>query len=213
MKLYSYWRSSASWRVRIALHYKELAFEYVPVHIVDKEQQSAAYRALNPFAQVPTLEIVDGQRTLHLAQSLAIIEYLDERYPEKHLYPTERGERAFARQLAEIVNAGIQPYQNLPILGIIKDELGGDSKAIARRFNAQGLEALEALVAGRAGRFMIGDTPTIADVCLVPQLYSARRYGVDLASLPTLLRVEAACNELPAFAAAHPDVQPDAPKP
>ncbi len=212
MRLYNYWRSSASWRVRIALHYKELAFEYVPVQIVERQQQAATYRALNPLQQVPLLEIEDAGHTLHLAQSLAIIEYLDERYPERRLLPTGRAERAFVRQLAENVNAGIQPFQNLPVLNIVKDELGGDAQAFARHFNSRGLEALEALVAGRAGRFMYGDTPTIADLCLVPQIYSARRFNVDVAAFPTLLRVEAACNELPAFVAAHPDRQPDAPK-
>jgi maleylpyruvate isomerase len=212
MKLHNYWRSSASWRVRIALHHKELPFEYVPVQIVEKQQQAPGYTAMNPLAQVPTLELDEGGRAIYLAQSLAIMEYLEERYPEKRLYPTDRADRALARQLAEVVNAGIQPFQNLPVLGIVKDELGGDAQAFARRFNARGLEAIEALSARRAGRFLIGDAPTVADVCLVPQMYSARRFGVDVQAFPTLVRIEAACNELGAFAAAHPDAQPDAPK-
>jgi maleylpyruvate isomerase len=212
MKLYNYWRSSASWRVRIALHHKELPFEYVPVHIVEKQQLETTYKARNPMAQVPTLEIDDGDRTLQISQSLAIIEYLEERFPQPHLLPQDRAARARARQMAEVVNAGIQPFQNLPILGFVKDELGGDEKAFARRFNARGLEALEQMAQGSVGRFLVGDEPSIADVCLVPQLYSARRFGVDVDAFPTLLRVEAACVELRSFAAAHPDKQPDAPK-
>jgi maleylpyruvate isomerase len=211
MKLYNYWRSSASWRVRIALKHKGLSYDYVPVQIVDKEQNLPAYRTRNPMQQVPTLEIDDGDKTLFIGQSLAIIEYLEERFPSPRLYPAERGARARARQMAELVNAGIQPFQNLPVLGYVKDELSGDDKAFARRFNTRGLEALEALATSSAGRFLVGDEPTIADVCAIPQLYSARRFGVTLDAFPTLLRVEAACNELAAFAAAHPDRQPDAP--
>lgn len=211
MKLYNYWRSSASWRVRIALHHKGLAFEYVPVQIVDKEQNQPGYKARNPMQQVPTLEIDDGDKTLQIGQSLAIIEYLEERFPSPRLLPAERGARARARQMAEIVNAGIQPFQNLPTLAFVKDELGGDDKAFARRMNLRGLEALEALAQSSAGRFLVGDEPSVADLCLIPQMYSARRFGATLDALPTLLRIEAACSELAAFAAAHPDKQPDAP--
>jgi len=211
MKLYNYWRSSASWRVRIALNHKGLAYEYVPVQIVEKEQNQPGYRTRNPMQQVPTLELDDGDKTLQLGQSLAIIEYLEERYPSPRLYPEERAARARARQMAEVVNAGIQPFQNLPILAFIKDELGGDDKGFARRMNTRGLEALEAMAMSSAGRFLVGDTPSIADVCAIPQLYSARRFGVALEAFPTLLRTEAACSELAAFAAAHPDKQPDAP--
>jgi maleylpyruvate isomerase len=211
MKLYNYWRSSASWRVRIALHYKSLPFEYLPVQIVERQQNQIEYAKKNPMQQVPTLELEDEGQSLHLAQSLAIIEYLEERFPTPALLPPTRAGRARARQLAECVNAGIQPFQNLPILAFIKDDLGADSNAFARRWNLRGLEAIEQL-ADAGGRFLVGDSPTIADVCLIPQLYSARRFGADLAPFETLLRIEAACNELPAFAAAHPDRQPDAPR-
>ena len=212
MKLFNYWRSSASWRVRIALGHKGVAYTYVPVHIVNSEQHQLSYRARNPMQQVPTLEIDDGERTLEIGQSLAIIEYLEERFPKPHLLPEDRAGRARARQLAEIINSGTQPFQNLPILNYLKDELGADPKQLAARMNARGLEAVEALSAGTHTRVLVGDAPSIADLCLVPQLYSARRFGVDLEPFPTLLRVEAACGELPAFIAAHPDRQPDAPK-
>ncbi len=212
MTLYNYWRSSASWRVRIALHHKQLPFTYVPVHIVNHEQAAPDYAGKNPMQQVPTLEVDEDGRTLHLGQSLAIIEYLEERYPERPLLPEGRVARAHVRQLAECVNAGIQPFQNLPLLNVFKLELGADEKGLAARFNARGLTALEALAAPSAGKFLVGDALSVADVCLIPQLYSARRFGVDLAPFPTLTRVEAACVELPAFVAAHPDRQPDAPK-
>ena len=211
MKLYNYWRSSASWRVRIALHHKGQAFEYVPVQIVERQQNEAAFAEKNPMQQVPTLELDDGGTTLYLAQSIAILEYLEERFPTPALLPNSRAARARVRQLAECVNAGIQPFQNLPVLGYIKETLGGDSTAFARRWNARGLEAIEVIAKASAGRFLVGDAPSIADVCLIPQLYSARRFGVELASYPTLLRIEASCTELPSFAAAHPDRQPDAP--
>jgi len=212
MKLYNYWRSSASWRVRIALHYKGQAFEYVPVQIVERQQNDAAYAAKNPMQQVPTLELDDEGKTIHLAQSLAILEYLEERFPSPALLPSGRADRARVRQLAECVNAGIQPFQNLPVLGYIKETLGGDSTSFARKWNTRGLEAIEEIAKASAGRFLVGDAPTFADLCLIPQLYSARRFGVETASFPTLLRIEASCNELPAFTAAHPDRQPDAPR-
>jgi maleylpyruvate isomerase len=212
MKLYSYWRSSASWRVRIALHYKGLPFEYVPVQIVSHEQASSDYAAKNPMQQVPTIELDDDGRTIHLAQSLPIIEYLEERWPSPALLPKGRVARARVRQLAECVNAGIQPFQNLPLLQIVKEQLGGDATAFAGSYNQKGLHALEALAQDTAGRFLVGDEPSLADVCLIPQLYSARRFQVDVKPFPTLTRVEAACAALPAFVAAHPDRQPDAPK-
>jgi maleylpyruvate isomerase len=210
VKLYNYWRSSASWRVRIALHHKGLPFEYVPVQIAEREQNLPVYRDKNPMQQVPTLELEDQGRLLHLAQSMAILEYLEERFPTPPLLPTGRAARARARQLAECVNAGIQPFQNLPLLHYVKETLNGDSIAFARRYNEKGLEALEAMAG--SDPFLVGEAPTIADVCLVPQMYSARRFGVDVAAFPNLLRVEAACNALPGFAEAHPDRQPDAPR-
>jgi maleylpyruvate isomerase len=207
ISLYSYWRSSASWRVRIALGLKGVAFEYRAVHL-GGEQHAPEYAAKNPMQQVPTLVLESGQR---ISQSMAILEYLEETIPEPPLLPKEPWLRARARQLAEIVNSGVQPFQNTPSTSYVKDVLHGDEKAFARHFIGRGLAALERTAAETAGQFLVGDAPSFADVCLVPQLYGARRFGVDLAPLPLLVRVEAACDALPAFAAAHADRQPDKP--
>lgn len=212
MKLFNYWRSSASWRVRIGLHLKGLEFEYVPVHLVDDggQQHQADYKAKNPMAQVPTLVVEHAGTSFSLTQSLAILELLDETWPEPALLPKNPVLRAHARRLAEIVNSGIQPLQNLSVTRRLEG-LGVDTKPWLSHFIGTGLAALEAAARDGAGRFLVGDEPSLADCCLVPQLYSARRFGVALDGLPTLLRVEATCAALPAFERAHPDVQPDAP--
>jgi maleylpyruvate isomerase len=197
--------------VRIGLGLKQLAFDYVAVNIVNGEQFAEAYRARNPIAQVPTLEITgdDGTR-ISLTQSLAILEYLDERWPEPPILPRDPYLRAKARALAEIVNAGIQPMQNTTTLRRIK-QLGGDAVAWAQPYIADGRAAFAKAVAETAGAFCVGDTPTIADCCLVPQLGAARRYRVELdATYQRLIDIEARCLALPAFAAAMPDRQPDA---
>ena len=216
--LHGYWRSSASWRVRIALAHKGLPYDNQPVHLVRDggEQHSDDYRALSPLAQVPTLIIDDADApggTLQLTQSLAIIEYLDERFPDPPLLPASKAGRALARQHAEVINAGTQPLQNLYVLQRVKDALGCDSKAWAVHFITRGLTGLEALASRTAGDYLIGDAVSVADLCLIPQLYNARRFGIDLSAMPTLLRVEARCQALPAFIAAHPDQQPDAQAP
>jgi maleylpyruvate isomerase len=213
MKLYNYWRSSASWRVRIALHIKGLVFEYVPVHLVQREQKSLDHHARNPMEQVPALELeLGGQRVL-VAQSIAILELLEELYPNPALLPADPYLRARTRELAEIVNSGIQPHQNLSPMQRIDELAPQAGKAHAKHFNELGLAAFEERVRDIAGRFCVGDAPTFADLCLIPQLNAARRMGVeDLeARCPTLLRIEAACNELPAFRDSQPDTQPDAP--
>jgi maleylpyruvate isomerase len=212
MKLYGYWRSSSSWRVRIALAYKNIAYENIPVHLLQDggQQHAPGHASRNPMEQVPVLEIQAGGATHHLSQSLAILEYLEERFPSPRLLPRDHVDRAHARQLAELVNSGIQPLQNITVLQRLKNEHKIDEAAWARHFMQRGLAALERSAAGTAGRFLVGDEPSFADVCLVPQLYNARRYGVALDAFPLLLRVESACNELPAFDAAHPDRQPDA---
>ncbi len=208
MKLHNYWRSSASWRVRIALELKNAPFDYVPVHLVDGGgwQYRDQYRTLNPMAQVPTLELGDDRS---LSQSLAIIEYLEETIPSPALLPKDPYLRARARQLAEIVNAGIQPLQNLAVFTEVK-RLGGDTKAWAQLFIDRGLRALEASAQKTTGTFLVGDSPTIADICLVPQLYNARRFEIELTPFPTLTRIEAECAKIDAFARAHADRQPDA---
>ena len=212
MKLYAYWRSSSSWRVRIALHYKRVAYETAAVDLRRDggEQFSAEYRAINPLEQVPALEVEEAGARRLLTQSVAIIEYLEERFPEPPLLPADRFLRARARQFAELINSGVQPFQNLSVLKHVKHALHADENAWARHFVERGLRALEAAAAETAGRFLVGDSPSIADVFLVPQLHGARRFGVDLAALPTLARVEAACAALPAFIAAEPERQPDA---
>jgi maleylpyruvate isomerase len=209
--LHSYWRSSASHRVRIGLGLKRLAFEYVSINILAGAQKADAYRAKNPMAQVPTLEITedDGARVT-LTQSLPILEYLDERWPDPPLLPRDPYLRAKARGLAEIVNAGIQPMQNTSTLRRIK-KLGGDDLEWVQPFIADGLAAFARVMAETAGAFCVGDSPTIADCCLVPQLFAARRYRVELGQdLERLLAIEARCLALPAFADAMPDRQPDA---
>ena len=209
MILYDYWRSSSAWRVRLALHHKGVPFERRVVNLVKDggEQHTDAFRALNPSTQVPVLIPDEGGRPI--AQSMAIIAYLEERFPTPPLLPADPWPRARARQLAEMVNAGIQPYQNVSVLDQLK-ALGVDAQQFARERNARGLAALEAAARETAGTFLVGDTPSLADVYLIPQLYAARRFSVDLAPYPTLLRVEATCAALPGFVAAHPDAQSDA---
>lgn len=212
MKLYGYWRSSCSWRVRIGLHLKAQPFTYAPVHLLKDggQQKAEPYTRLNPMQSVPLLEVEEDGQLLHIAQSMAILEYLDERWPEPPLLPPGRVARAKVRQAAEIVNSGIQPFQNTSVQKRVKHELHGDEKAWARHFITVGLAALEPLVRETSGRYSVGDQVTLADCFLVPQLYHARRYAVDVAAFPTLTRVEDACMALSAFQAAHPDRQPDA---
>jgi maleylpyruvate isomerase len=210
MRLFSFWRSSASWRVRIALAHKGLAYEYVPVHLGRGEQYADSYvAALNPISQVPVLEL-DGSPPRRLSQSLAILEYLEEQFPLPPLLPVDPFLRGRARQLAEIVNAGIQPFQNVPPQVYVRDVLRGDELAWTQHFIARGLRALERSALETAGTFLVGGQPSIADVCSIPQLYSARRFAVSLDPYPTLVRCEAACLALPAFTTTHPDKQPDA---
>jgi maleylpyruvate isomerase len=212
MKLFNYWRSSASWRVRIAMNLKGVAYEYVPVNLVANggEQNASAYRAMNPMGQVPTLALEEGGTTRYLTQSIAILEYLEEQYPAVSLLPRDAYLRARVRALVEVINSGIQPLQNLEPQRYVREELHGDATAWTKYFISRGLQALESLASETAGRFMVGDTPSFADVCLVPQMFAARRFGVDPATLPVIARVEATCNEIEAFRAARPENQPDA---
>jgi maleylpyruvate isomerase len=200
--------------VRIALAYKGVAYEYVPVNIHPKasEQWSASFDIVNPLRQVPVLEIDAGsdRSPRQLTQSMAIIEYLEEVFPSPALLPADRWLRARVRQLAEVVNSGIQPLQNLAVQRHVSEALSGDGAAFSRHFVALGLRMLERMAGETAGRFLVGDAVSLADVYLVPQLYAARRLDVDVAPMATLLRVEAACGALPAFVAARPENQPDA---
>ncbi len=208
MKLYGYWRSSASWRVRAALNFKGLQYETVPVNLLEGAQLEASHRARNPMGQLPVLELDDGTM---LVQSLPIMEYLDQLHPEPALLPSDAIGRVRVRAMAEVVNSGIQPLQNLKVLKRLQ-AAGMDRAAWGRTVIAEGFVALEAAASQTAGRFLYGDSPTMADICLVPQLYNARRFKVDLAPFETLLRVEEACAALQPFKDAHPDNQPDAVK-
>lgn len=213
LRLHSYWRSSCSWRVRIGLGLKGLAYEYQAVNLLASEQDRPAHRALSPLGHVPALELEEGGRTLVLVESMAILEYLDERFRDPPLLPSDPEGRARVRALAEHVNSAIQPLQNTSVRKFLEARQRGLDRDLARHYNQLGLAALEvALQDGKAGRFCHGDAPGLADCYLVPQLYAARRFEVDLAPYPTLLRIEEACSALPAFQAAHPTRQPDAPE-
>ncbi len=211
MRLYGYWRSTASWRVRLVLALKEVEYDNHPVHLVRDggEQRTDAYRRKNPMTQVPLLEWEEDGRTRRLSQSVAICELLNERYPEPPLLPPSLEGRATVRQLVEVVNAGIQPLQNLRVLqelsaaGMDRDEWGA-------RWIERGFIALETMLQETAGAYAFADELTLADVFVVPQVYNARRFGVKMSRFPTIERVDAACAALPAFAAAAPDRQPDA---
>lgn len=204
--LYEYWRSSASYRVRIALNLKDVDYESRPINLLTGEQNSAEYRSANPEGFVPMLEI-DGHR---LTQSLAIINYLDLRYPQQPLIPASAAERAHVVALALLIACDIHPLNNLRVLKYLKDELGHSQDEIDAWYAhwiQERLPSLETMAAPRAGKFLFGDAPTGADVCLIPQLYNARRYNVPLGDYPTLLRAEENANKLGGFDAAHPDRQ------
>jgi maleylacetoacetate isomerase len=204
--LYDYWRSSAAYRVRIALNLKGVDYESRQVDLREGEQKSEGYLAVNPQGLVPMLEI-DGQR---LTQSLAIITYLDMKYPNPPLIPAMAAERAHVTAMALAIACDIHPINNLRVLKYLKDPLGHSQEEIDTWYAhwiSEGLPAVEAMAAPQAGKFLFGNAPTGADVCLVPQLYNARRFDVPLDQYPTLLRAEENANKLDAFARAHPDRQ------
>lgn len=210
LKLYNYFRSSASYRVRIALHWKGLEFEYLPIHLVKNggEQRSDDYRKLNPMAHVPTL--VHGD--FALPESMAILLYLERLWPKKPLFPKE--EEAYGRtiQLCEIVNSGIQPYQNLKVTNDFEKAHGWDKAKVqqwVQNWVLPGLKNLETVLQNSAGQFAVGDEVTAADAFIVPQLFSSRRFKIDTTQFPVLSRIETNALELEAFKKAHPEAQPD----
>jgi len=211
MKLYGYWRSGASYRLRCALELKGLGYETHPVNLAAGEQLEADYLAVNPLGLVPTLELAGGHR---MTGSEAIIEWLEESHPEPALLPENPLERQAARAFAHVIGAGVQPFHNLRVLKYLKGELSRSEDEVAAwiaTWVATGLAALEKRVAEAPGPFLFGERPGIAECYLVPQLYSARRFEIDLAPYPTLLAADAACAAFDAFRRAHPDAQADAP--
>ena len=212
MKLYGYYRSSAAYRVRIALNLKGLAPEHAAIHLRKGEQKEAAYAALNPQKFVPALETDDGAL---LTQSLAIVEYLEEVHPHPALLPAGPADRARVRAIALAIACDIHPLNNLRVLKHLVKGMGQSEEARDawyRHWIAEGFAALEAMLANdpRTGRFCHGDQPTLADVFLVPQVYNAERFDCDLTAYPTVMRIAAAARALPAFADAAPEAQPDA---
>lgn len=214
MILYSYFRSSAAYRVRIGLNLKGLEYQIKPVHLVKDggQQHQPEYVQVNPVQLLPALDD-DG---LIITQSLAILEYLDERYPELPLLPKASAERAWARSMAQTVACDIHPLNNLRVLQYLKNELNVEEQARNqwyRHWVSVGLEGLEALVQRHGKKdqhFIFADTPGLAEICLIPQMFNARRFEIDLAAFPRLLAVEEKCLELSAFQEAAPDRQPDA---
>ncbi len=218
--LHGYFRSSATYRVRIGLNLKGIPYETAPVHLLNDggEQYSAGYKTLNPMSEVPTL-VVTERRARHgasvaIAQSVAILEFLEEAHPAPALLPTDALERARVRQLVESVNSSIQPIQNLKVMKRLSAAFGTDRArnfAWAKYWIDRGFEGLEGLLATTAGKHAFGDTPTLAEAFIVPQAYNARRFECDMSRYPTIARVVAAAEALPEVAAAAPHLQPDAP--
>ena len=209
MRLYDYWRSSSAYRVRIALRLKGIDYSQAPVNLRQGVQRTLDYLAHNQQGVVPALDT--GEVTL--TQSLAIIEWLDEMQPEPPLLPAMPDARALVRSLALHVACEIHPLNNLRVLQYLENRLGleeRDVNAWYRHWIAEGLASLERRLAATAGTYSFGDSVTLADLCLVPQVYNARRYSCDLMPFPTIVRIDAACLKLPAFAEARPERQPDA---
>ena len=210
MRLYGYYRSSTSYRVRIALNLKGLDHEIVPVNLLEGEQRGDVYRGLNPFAGVPALE-VDGRV---YAQSMAILEWLDERYPDRPLLPRDVEDRFVMRELSLAIATELHAPLNLPVLQYLKNEFGHSQDEIDtwyRHWLAKTLAPIEAKLAAHETKDFLFDAPGLFECVLIPQLYNARRFEFDLSAMPHMTRIEAACLDRPAFEKAHPDNQPDCP--
>jgi maleylacetoacetate isomerase len=204
--LHDYFRSSAAYRVRIALNLKGVEYESRAVDLREGEQKSTSYKALNPQGFVPMLEIDDHR----LTQSLAICDYLDARFPEPPFVPLDPSDRAHVLAMALTIACDIHPLNNLRVLKYLSGPLQQDEETRDKwyvHWVTEGFEALESLAVSRSGGLLLGNLPTLADICLVPQMYNARRFNVPLEAYPTLVRADASANAIPAFATAHPDKQ------
>ncbi|QKV19191.1 maleylacetoacetate isomerase [Oricola thermophila] len=213
IRFYGYFRSSSSYRCRIAFNLKGIDYDFVPVHLLKDggEQKKPEYRERNPQMLVPTLEAGD----MVVGQSMAILEWLEEKYPEPAFLPDDPDDRARVRAFADIIACDIHPLQNLRVLSYLRENYGEDQEGVERwcqRWIGDGLAACEQLLARREKQttFCFGETPGLADICLVPQVFSAHRFKVDLAAMPLVRGIHDACEALPAFAEAHPSKQPDA---
>jgi maleylacetoacetate isomerase len=210
MKLYGYWRSSATYRVRIILALKSLDYDYIPVNLLAGDQHSEAHSKRNPQGLVPALETDSGHL---ITQSLAIAEYLEEAFPERPVLPDDIYLRARARAVANAIACEAQPFMNLRVQTYLKKERDFDAAAMGDwldRWTGGAMRAAETLVSATSGKFAVGDAPGLADAFIVPQVFGATRFGVDLSECPTLTAIADRCNDLSAFKAAHPDNQPDA---
>ena len=210
MKLYSYYRSSAAYRIRIALNLKGLPYDYVPVNLLTREQKSEAYLARNPQGLVPALELDGGEI---LSQSIAILEWLEETSPPPALLPQDPLLRARVRSLVNNIACDVHPLNNISVLGYLKDHMGAGEEAIQawyRNWVDRGFKAIELSLARTMGDCCFGDRPTLADVCLIPQVYNAYRFKVPMEDYPNIRQVNQHCNSLEAFERAAPEAQPDA---
>lgn len=211
MRLFGYYRSSASYRIRIALNLKQLSWEYLAVLLNRGEQKEATFTALNPSGLVPVLDSGDGS----MSQSVAIAEYIEERHPEPPLLPPDAAGRARVREMMAVIGCDIHPLQNLRVLNYLREHFGADDEAVARwigRWISSGFASLETLIERHGGDVhAYGDAPTLADAWLIPQVYNARRFEIDLSPYPRIRAIDAHCLTLPAFANAIPERQPDAP--
>lgn len=210
MRLFGYWRSSATYRVRIALRLKGLEFDYEPVNLLKGEQRSQSFLRRNPQGLVPALETDEGAI---LTQSMAIIEYLEERYPETPLLPADAAARAKSRAIAAIIACEAQPFMNLRMQTYLKEECdfdAGEAKDWLEHWVGAAMASVEALIVGGSGAFCVGDRPGMADAFIVPQVFGALRFGVDFSSRPRILEIYNRCNELEPFIRSLPENQPDA---
>lgn len=209
MKLYSYYRSTAAYRVRIALHYKRIEHELIPVDLIHEQHLNSSYSEINPQTRVPSL--TDGDITI--GQSMAILEYLEEKYPHPSLLPERIDERAWARYVSQIIVSDLHPLNNSGTLNYLRSTMQHSQSELLQWYHywlRKNFDALEAIIAKKSnGQFCIGDNITIADICLIPQIYNAFRFDFAMEAYPTLLAINDHCLSLPCFAKAHPQQQPD----